>query len=664
MADSVQLERLIVSLEASTVKYTRALEKANAQTNQSMKKIEKRTQQAAAAVGDSFKKAYFAIGGIAAVRAAQDLIDTSVKIQNSLKIAGLAGDDLRKVYDQLFASAQRNAAPVEALATLYGRVAQVQNELGIGTQELVKFTDNIAVALRVSGRSAQEAQGALLQLGQALGGTVVHAEEFNSINENALPILQATAKGLVEAGGSVAKLRALVIDGKVSSKAFFEAFQAGAVELQDKVGSAELTISQGFVRFQNVLIDVAGQFNENTAVAKTFNDGLENLADVTQSLADTLAGMIPPLQLFFGTISNGLADFNQWLYGMGKLAGLNVAGAKFAANLNSGAAMMGVPPSAFQAQITGGGALVNTFTNSKGVTVPIEFLPQDPESAAALDIILGRKPGTTGTAGSGIAPQGPQGRGHGGSSAVKPVSLKDFPIVGDDSAKKTKKDPAKEVIADLEHELKLIGQTELAQQKLNNVRKAGENVTAEQTKQIEALTEQLYHEQEAVEYLQDLYDELGNIAKSAITDIIGALEDGKISAEEFGGILSNVLSMAANFFLNQAFGNSSNGFSALLTGLFGGGRAMGGPVEAGKIYKVNENTPNSEYFAPTQDGVIIPRLPTGSQGAQSSSNVFHIDARGAQRGVGEEIRRALEDYDRYKLPNRVNQIKRDPLARG
>ena len=63
-------------------------------------------------------------------------------------------------------------------------------------------------------------------------------------------------------------------------------------------------------------------------------------------------------------------------------------------------------------------------------------------------------------------------------------------------------------------------------------------------------------------------------------------------------------------------GGGSNIISSILS-FFGGGRAMGGPVEAGKIYKVNENTPNSEFFAPGVDGTIIPRLkgmgmPTGA----------------------------------------------------
>src|SRR5690606_31236336 len=131
------------------------------------------------------------------------LLDSATRIENALKVAGLAGEQLESVYQRLKDSAIANAAPIEALVELYGRAALVQKELGITGEELLNFTDKISVALRVSGKSAAESSGALLQLSQALGSGVVRAEEFNSILEGALPIAQAAAAGLLEAGGSV-----------------------------------------------------------------------------------------------------------------------------------------------------------------------------------------------------------------------------------------------------------------------------------------------------------------------------------------------------------------------------------------------------------------------------------------------------------------------------
>ncbi|WP_425373838.1 tape measure protein [Phyllobacterium salinisoli] len=92
--------------------------------------------------------------GAASLAGAQQLIDTATRTENALKVAGLSGTDLTRVYDSLFASAQKNAAPLESLVELYSRVSLVQKELGVSSEQLLGFTDNVATALRVSGTSA------------------------------------------------------------------------------------------------------------------------------------------------------------------------------------------------------------------------------------------------------------------------------------------------------------------------------------------------------------------------------------------------------------------------------------------------------------------------------------------------------------------------------
>lgn len=283
---ATELERLVVSLEASITKYERTMQKALGQTNSTMAKIEKRTAQSSNLVAANFGKLGAVFAGFASVKGAQALIDTATRIDNALKVAGLSGDQLTKVYDALFVSAQKNAAPLESLVQLYGRVSLVQKELGVSTQDMLKFTDNVAVALRVSGKSAAESSGALLQFSQALGGGVVRAEEFNSLLEGALPIVQAAARGIDDAGGSVAKLRKLVTDGKVSSEAFFKGFQAGAASLNQQVAGASLTVAQGFTRLENAAVDAAKRVNDAAGISKSATSTLDALALVVSKLGD------------------------------------------------------------------------------------------------------------------------------------------------------------------------------------------------------------------------------------------------------------------------------------------------------------------------------------------------------------------------------------------
>lgn len=315
---AVTVERLIATLEARFDKYEKSLNRALGQTDRSFRRIEQRGKQLEtrmASIGGAVGRRFVAAlaAGIS-VRAFQQLSDAATRIDNALKVAGLSGAELERVYGRLRDMAIKNATPIESLVELYGRAALVQKELGISSAELENFTEKVSVALRVNGRSAAETSGALLQLSQALGSGTVRAEEFSSMQEGALPILQAVARGLKEAGGSVATLRQLVVDGKVSSEAFFRAFEAGAPMLEEKVAGATFTIGQALGNLNTALVDAVREFNNSTGASEAFAGGINNVA---RAIADVdVAGFVQKikdarseLETFFDSLANaGLVE--------------------------------------------------------------------------------------------------------------------------------------------------------------------------------------------------------------------------------------------------------------------------------------------------------------------------------------------------------------------
>lgn len=303
---ATDIERLVAVLEARTSAFEKAMNRASGVASRQGRAIEttfSRINRVASAQFTSLGRTVgAAFAGVLSARGALRLSEAATRIDNALKVAGLSGEKLEAVYERLFVSAQRNAAPLESLVELYGKVALVQNELGISTEELLGFTDRVALALRVSGKTAAESSGALLQLSQALGSGTVRAEEFNSILEGALPIAQAAAAGLEEAGGSVAKLRQLVVDGEVSSQAFFRAFEAGAVILEQKVAGATFTVAQANENLWTALVNVAREFNSATGASQNFAESINDLAR-----------WISDLQVvkFFEAVSDALERFER-----------------------------------------------------------------------------------------------------------------------------------------------------------------------------------------------------------------------------------------------------------------------------------------------------------------------------------------------------------------
>src|SRR5690606_17830291 len=158
---ATDVERLIVRLEATQRTFERQLAAANNTANRRARQIESRFAQMNRKLGQSFAGlGQRLLGGFAAgfaINELQKLADAATRIDNSLKVAGVSGRDLDRIYKQLRDSAIRNGAPLETLVQLYSRASMAADNLGASQDDLTKFTENVAMALRVSGQSATEA---------------------------------------------------------------------------------------------------------------------------------------------------------------------------------------------------------------------------------------------------------------------------------------------------------------------------------------------------------------------------------------------------------------------------------------------------------------------------------------------------------------------------
>jgi tape measure domain-containing protein len=290
---ATDLERLVVQLSADFRGFEREMQRANGVAMRQARAIETTFTKAGRRLDDVGRSMASSLvtplAGIAAAVSAREVLqyaDAWTQAKNALAVAGVTGSQQVVILNELFKSAQANGAPIQALTTLYGRAAQVSVELGASQADLLNFTNGVAVALRVAGTDATTASGALLQLGQALGSANVRAEEFNSIQEGARPILQAVAAGLEEAGGSVAKLKKLVDDGKVTNRQFFDSFLKGLPVIQAMANNASQTISQAYTKITNALTRYIGESDEGLGATKRLVAGLNGLADNFNQTAD------------------------------------------------------------------------------------------------------------------------------------------------------------------------------------------------------------------------------------------------------------------------------------------------------------------------------------------------------------------------------------------
>ena len=305
------IERLTTEFDANIIKLEEKLKKAVSSTNNATNRIQRAHEQSADSVSKAWRKADLtsvmerSVGGVSSLRgallslapvmatafsatAAIQAMDSYTKFTNSLRVAGLEGTNLAAVQDALYASAKKNGVALEPLSQLYGRASQSATTLGASQADLIKFTDGITAALRVQGGSTEQASGALLQLSQALSGGVVRAEEWNSINEGARPVLEAAAAGSAKYAGSVTKMRADMLAGKLASADFFQAFLAGSQMLETKAAKAPLTIEASWQVLENALTRAIGQFDQAHGASEALSNGIKWLAENLDTVAEAV----------------------------------------------------------------------------------------------------------------------------------------------------------------------------------------------------------------------------------------------------------------------------------------------------------------------------------------------------------------------------------------
>ncbi len=612
---ATDVERLIVSLEASAKKFENAMAKAVSTTNSSMGRVEKRTEQATKRIESAFNRLgttvktamASAFAGVSVQQVAQ-FADSYTKVQNALKVAGLEGQALKGVYDQLFAAAQRHGAPLESMATLYQRVSLAQKELNVTSAEVMSLTNNVALALRVASADASTTSSTILQLSQALSGGKVQWEDYEPMLDTAQPLLRAVAAGMEEAGGEVNKLSALVKDGKVSSEAFFRALEAGAPVLEDMARNTVPTLSQGLQRVWNALTDAAGKLNQAAGATEGFQKAIGWLVDDIGKIPDALQTTIHELERIIELFGQAKAMAREGIAATGLLAPQNRIDQAFDADSYAvNGSMRGYNPPAAE----GGSAL---------------------------------------------------------TMRVRPIRNSDYKVPGDDKEKKGKR----ERLDELQRETKAIeertralnaerltiglsaGEVAKAEARfrlLEAAKEANVAVTPELEAKVNALATAYGEATQKIEDAQKAQEAVADAAQEVGAMLSNAFQDAILEGEELDQVLQKLAkSLASKAFDNifaNLFGGAGGSGGGLLDGLFKNlfapGRAMGGSVSAGQPYTVGEN--GRELFVPTTPGKIIPngKLGGGNMQVQIFNNAgAQVSTRQTQGPQGPRLEVQIE----------------------
>lgn len=208
--------------------------------------------------------------------------------------------------------------------------------------------------------------------------------------------------------------------------------------------------------------------------------------------------------------------------------------------------------------------------------------------------------------------------------------------------------------------------------------KEGVQITPELTAQIEAQAQAYATAGNEAEIAADKIKEIQSASErgeDALGEVFGAMLEGADAAKQ---AVANLLMEIAKMQMQKGLlsllnAGGGGGITGFIGGLLTGARASGGGVKGGGAYLVNEGTPRSEVFVPSQNGAILnvqqaqAALRGQSGGGQEVSvnvNVTpspYFDATVDKRAAA--VSQAHVAAANRQMPDRNVQIAKDPRRR-
>lgn len=221
-------------------------------------------------------------------------------ISTQIKLATKSQEEAAAVQEKLVSLAKRTGSDLESTVGLYTNIARAAGEMGKSQNELIKFTENMNKVLSYSNVSASDAKNSLTQLGQALGGGTIRAQEFNSILSATPAVMQVVAKNISGVDGSIAKLREKMNAGQLSAKEFFEAFQKGGKDIDDAFSKTPNTIGNAISRLNTNLTEFIGKIAESSGILSVMANAIDFVSNNLTVLSAALAVVGARVAVAFG----------------------------------------------------------------------------------------------------------------------------------------------------------------------------------------------------------------------------------------------------------------------------------------------------------------------------------------------------------------------------
>ncbi|UYQ09019.1 tape measure protein [Acinetobacter baumannii] len=224
------------------------------------------------------------MAGLLTVGSAISKMDTYTGLQNRLKLVTNNQVELNKATEDTFRIAQKTYSAWDSVLQVYQRFSDNAKTLNLTMDDTARLTETVSKAVAISGASAEAADAALVQFGQALASGTLRGEELNSVMEQTPALAKAIAKGM---GITVGELRSVAAEGKITSQEIVKALKNVQDEVDTLFAKTDITIGQSLTLLNNEITKFVGEAGKGSGAAQALSGSIQLLANNLNLIADS-----------------------------------------------------------------------------------------------------------------------------------------------------------------------------------------------------------------------------------------------------------------------------------------------------------------------------------------------------------------------------------------
>ncbi|MDC4872613.1 tape measure protein [Acinetobacter baumannii] len=223
------------------------------------------------------------MAGLLTVGSAISKMDTYTGLQNRLKLVTNNQVELNKATEDTFRIAQKTYSAWDSVLQVYQRFSDNAKTLNLTMDDTARLTETVSKAVAISGASAEAADAALVQFGQALASGTLRGEELNSVMEQTPALAKAIAQGM---GITVGELRSVAAEGKITSQEIVKALKNVQNDVDALFAKTDITIGQSLTLLNNEITKFVGEASKGSGAAQVLAGSVQTLASNLDLIAD------------------------------------------------------------------------------------------------------------------------------------------------------------------------------------------------------------------------------------------------------------------------------------------------------------------------------------------------------------------------------------------